>query len=41
MMSSVAVDAISSRSERSKGTAVQRFQAAGIRLATAEMVLFA
>ncbi len=36
----VVVDAISSRSEHSKETALQRFQAAGIRLATTEMILF-
>ena len=35
----IVVDAISSRSEHSKETALQRFQA-GIRLATTEMILF-
>ena len=36
----VVADAISSRSEHSKATAMQRFQSAGIRLATTEMILF-
>lgn len=36
----VVVDAVSSRAEHSKATALQRFQAAGIRLATTEMILF-
>ena len=36
----IVVDAVSSRSEHSKVTALQRFQSAGIRLATTEMVLF-
>lgn len=36
----VVVDAISSRSEHSRETALQRFQAVGIRLATTEMILF-
>lgn len=36
----VVVDAISSRAELSKSTAIQRMQAAGVRLATTEMVLF-
>jgi len=36
----IVVDAVSSRSEHSKATALQRFQSAGIRLATTEMILF-
>ncbi|HWA50572.1 MAG TPA: isochorismatase family protein [Dongiaceae bacterium] len=36
----VVVDAISSRAEHSKATSLLRFQAAGIRLATTEMILF-
>lgn len=36
----VVADAISSRSEQSKAVAMQRLQAAGVRLATTEMVLF-
>lgn len=36
----VVTDAVSSRSDHSKAVAMQRLQAAGIRLATTEMVLF-
>jgi nicotinamidase-related amidase len=36
----VVADAVSSRARTSKDIALQRFQAAGIRLATTEMVLF-
>jgi nicotinamidase-related amidase len=36
----VVADAVSSRSDHSKAVAMQRLQAAGVRLATTEMVLF-